>query len=97
VRRVITQLYYIKRWKFFKIEDEAACGFVCIILMYCGECCVWFDGCVHVFLCVSNLEFLVERWDRCGQVMEGVVNALLLAMLFLLLIIYCDGTSVKMK
>lgn len=34
------------------------------------------DGGVLVFLCfcVSNLEFLAERWERCGWVMEGVVN-----------------------
>jgi hypothetical protein len=19
--------------------------------LYCGECCIWFDGCAYVFLC----------------------------------------------
>jgi hypothetical protein len=27
------------------------CGFMYIMFLYCGECRVWFDGCVHVFLC----------------------------------------------
>jgi hypothetical protein len=64
-------------------------------LVYCGECCVWFDGCVHVFLCDSSLEFPVERWDRCGWVMKGAVNGLLLVMVFLLFVIRFDTTSVK--
>jgi hypothetical protein len=38
------------------------CGFMYIIMMYCGEFCVRFNGCVHVFLCVCSVEFLVERW-----------------------------------
>jgi hypothetical protein len=35
------------------------CGFVHIISVYCGEYCVPFNGCMHVFLRVSDLEFLV--------------------------------------
>jgi hypothetical protein len=66
------------------------CGFVDMLLVYC---CMWFGGCVRVFLCDSNLEFLVERRDRCGRVTE--VNDLLLVMVFLLFVICCDGTSVK--
>jgi hypothetical protein len=46
---------------------------------------------MHEFVFVSNLEFLVERCERCGRVMEGAVNGLLLVMVFLLLVIYCDG------
>jgi hypothetical protein len=60
------------------------CGFVYIILFYCGEYCVWCNGCVHVFLCVCNLEFFVEWWNWCGRLMKGVVNGLLLVMGFLL-------------
>jgi hypothetical protein len=53
-------------------------GLVYIIFVYCCACCVWFYGCVHVFLCVSNLQSLVRRWDRRGWGMEGVLNGLLL-------------------
>jgi hypothetical protein len=68
------------------------CGFVDMMLVYC---CVWFGGCVRVFLCVSNLEFLVEQWGQCGRGMAGAVNDLLLVMVFLIFVICCDGTSVK--
>lgn len=71
------------------------CGFTCIISFYCGEYCVWYNGCVHVFLCVCNLEFLVELWNWCGQVMKGVVSGLLLVMVVLLLIISYISISVK--
>jgi hypothetical protein len=47
-----------------------------------------------VFVCVSNVEFLGARWDLCGRVTEGVVNGLLLVMVLLLLVIYCDGIRV---
>jgi hypothetical protein len=70
-------------------------GFVDMTLVYCGECCVWFDRCVRVFRCDFNLEFLVEQWYRCGRVMEEAVNGLLLVMVVLLFVICCEGTSVK--
>jgi hypothetical protein len=54
-----------------------------------GECCVWLTG------CVSNLKFIFERWGRCSRVMEGVVNGLLVAMIFLLLVNYCVGTCIS--
>jgi hypothetical protein len=41
------------------------------------------------------MEFLVERWDRCGQVTESVMNGLLLVTVFLLLVAYCDGTYIS--
>jgi hypothetical protein len=44
-----------------------------------------------MFLCVFNQEFLVERWDRCGRLMEGVVNGWLTACDGL---VYCDGICV---
>jgi hypothetical protein len=44
---------------------------------------VWVDRCVRVFLCAFNHEFLVERLDRCGRVMEGAVDGLLSVMVFL--------------
>jgi hypothetical protein len=55
---------------------------------------VWFNGHVHVFLRVSNLEFLVEQWDRCGRVVRGIVNGLLLVMVSLLLVINSDGICI---
>jgi hypothetical protein len=69
----------------FDIEDEVMYGFVYVILVYCGECCVCFDGCVHIFLCVLffSHEFLVDQLDWSGQVIEGVVNGLLFLMVFL--------------
>jgi hypothetical protein len=38
-------------------------------------CMLWWVLCVVHWMCfcVSNLQFLVERWGRCGQVVEGVV------------------------
>jgi hypothetical protein len=45
--------------------------------------------CFYVFL-----ELLVEQWDRCGQVTEGVMNGLLLLMASLILVIYCDGICI---
>lgn len=30
-----------------------------------GEWCLWFDGCVHVFLCVFNQKFLVGGGSMC--------------------------------
>jgi hypothetical protein len=55
--------FSIKTLKLLYTEDEVTCDFVFIILVYCGEYFVWFDGCVYVFLFVPNLEFLVGRWD----------------------------------
>lgn len=57
-----------------------------MIPAYCGE---YVCGLLVVF-CVSDMELLVERWDRCGR-----INGLLLVIVFLRLITYCDGTSVK--
>lgn len=37
---------------------------LCVTLMYC----VWTNG------RVSHMEFLVERWHRCGRVTERLVN-----------------------
>jgi hypothetical protein len=54
-----------------------------------------FDGCVYVFLCVSKLEFVVQRWFRCGPVMEEAVNDLLPVTVFFLLHICCDCKPVK--
>jgi hypothetical protein len=39
------------------------CGFVQMILVYSGEYCVWFNGCVHVFL-QHCLLFVVLTGDR---------------------------------
>jgi hypothetical protein len=61
------------------------CGFVSIILEYCGECHMWFNGFLHTFVRVSNWELLVEWWDRCGSAKESDANGLLLAIVFLLL------------
>lgn len=60
-------------------------GFVHIVLRYCGEYCVSFNGCAHVFLRVSDLEFLDEKWSGCGRVIEGVMNVLLLLMILMFL------------
>jgi hypothetical protein len=51
------------------------CNFIYIrvILVLCGKCYMCLHGYVLLF-CVSNLEFLAERWERCGWVMEDVVN-----------------------
>jgi hypothetical protein len=50
--------------KTFKIEDEVIYGFVYVILVYSGECYVWFDGCVHVLVCAFFFqEFLVDQLD----------------------------------
>jgi hypothetical protein len=67
------------------------CGFVFVILVYCGDYSVRFNGYVYVFVCVSNVQFVASRWDLCGRVMELVVNGLLLEMVLPLLVIYCDG------
>jgi hypothetical protein len=40
------------------------CGFLYIISVYCGKYCVWFDGCVHVFLTWNFL--LSGRIDVVG-------------------------------
>lgn len=41
---------------------------------------VWFNGCMHVFMCVPTLEFFVELLGRCGRKLEGVMNGLLLVL-----------------
>jgi hypothetical protein len=51
---------------------------------------MWLNGRVYMFLRVSILEFLVERWDRCRWVVRGIVNGLLLVMFSLLLDINSD-------
>jgi hypothetical protein len=61
------------------------CSLVYIILEYCGEHRVWFDGFLHVFVCLSNWELLAEQWGRCGCVKVGDANGLLLAVVFLFL------------
>jgi hypothetical protein len=48
-----------------------------------------------MFLCVSDTELLAERWDQCGRVIVGAANGLMLVIVFLRLVPYCDGTSVK--
>jgi hypothetical protein len=58
-------------------------GFMYIIFMYWGECCVRCDGCMHAFLRVFNLEFLTELWGRCVRDMEGVMNSSLLVIVLL--------------
>jgi hypothetical protein len=59
-------------------------SFVHMILVYCGEYYMWFNGCAHVFLHVSDLEFLHEKWGGCDGVMEWVMNVLLIVMVLLL-------------
>jgi hypothetical protein len=54
-----------------------------------------FDGSVHVLKCATDAEFHVERWNRRGRVMEGVVNGLVLVAVFLVLLIYYYGTPVN--
>jgi hypothetical protein len=49
--------------KFLQIDYEVMCGFVHKVLVYYHGYFMWFNDCVHVFLPVSNLEFLAERWD----------------------------------
>lgn len=51
-------LYFgIKMLRSFKIQDEAMCGFVYVILMYWSGHCVWFVGCVC--MCVFTRNFLL--------------------------------------
>lgn len=57
---------------------------LCITLMYC----MLTNG------RVSHMEFLVERWHRCGRVTERVVNGMLLVMVLLNSVIYCRGMPV---
>jgi hypothetical protein len=52
-------------------------------------------GCMNVFLFGSNLKFLVQLRVRCGPVMEGAVNGLMLVMVFLFSGTCCDGISLK--
>jgi hypothetical protein len=63
----------------------------CVILMYC----VWSNICVHVFPCVSNMEFLAERWHQCGRVTKVVVNGVLFVIVLLNSVIYCRGIFVE--
>lgn len=39
----------IKILESYTIEDGVMCCFVYMILVKQGWCCVWEDGCVHVF------------------------------------------------
>lgn len=39
----------LKAKRFSKLMARK-CLVSCLILLSCGECCVWFGGCVHVFL-----------------------------------------------
>jgi hypothetical protein len=55
--------------------------------MYCGKYCVLFNGCVHVSVLALDTEFIVEPWERCGRVMEGVMKGLLLVMVILRLVV----------
>jgi hypothetical protein len=60
---------------------------LCIILVYCGQYCVWFNECVYVFLIwnfVFNGGIRVVGW-------RVFVNGLLLVIVLHLLVIYCSG------
>jgi hypothetical protein len=75
--------------KLHETVAQVMCGFVYVILVYFGDHFVWFNRCVYVFVCASNVKFVASRWDLYGRVMEKAVNDLLLSMI-LLLIIHCD-------
>jgi hypothetical protein len=66
---------------------EVICDFVHMILVYCGEYWMWFNGCAYVFLLVSARKLLHEKWGGCGRVIVVVMNVLLLVMISLLLFI----------
>jgi hypothetical protein len=46
---VICYNLVLKAKRFLKLMARQG-AVLCLILVYSGECCVWFGGCVHVFL-----------------------------------------------